>query len=141
MAPAATCPELGDITLANDSHTMLQGGFESEGNINIDLSNDTSLTGTLSGKDLQISVSSDGKVDLKGIFEDARLTASSDARIDLSDAVVESAELWLSSDAVVDINARGDIEITADGSQTVNVYGGNIVEKSVDEDTIINIID
>lgn len=135
------CPEVVDINLSNDSDVVLDGDFKTQDNVKINISNDASLIGSLSGKDVDITVSNDGQLDISGSFNNSVLSLSNDGAADLSQAMLNSAVVNISNDAKLDINAQGNIELTASNSPRVNVYGGNIIRKAVDEDVVINMME
>lgn len=135
------CPEVVGVNLNNDSDVVLDGNFKTQDNVKINISNDASLIGSLSGKDVDITVSNDGQLDISGSFNKAVLSLSNDSAANLSQAMLNSAVVNISNDAKLDINAQGNIEITASNSPTINVYDGNVIREAVDKDAVINIME
>jgi len=133
-----TIPKLELLELENDVVLSFDGEWISDQTLNIVLNSDTQLSGRILADHINVNLYSDSVLQLSGSANTLNLNGASDSKMKLADLHAQSAKVKLESDALCDINVRGDIEFSAENSPVLNVYSGNVTTLNIDDDVTIN---
>jgi hypothetical protein len=108
---------------AGDAVSATLTGFESTRAIDIRLSGDAQLRGTIRSGDVTLIATEAAIVDLNGEGTDLSLTAQSAASIHLEEFAVRDADIVATEAAQVYIRADGCLDVRAAGSSETVYYG------------------
>jgi hypothetical protein len=123
LGATITMPELAGVHLSGACHATIDG-FQGEGELDIDLSGASWVTGDIEAGRVRIEVSGASHVDLRGSGEDLRAYVSGASSADLADFPVGDAEIEVSGASQATVNVRGRLDADASGASQV-FYEGN----------------
>jgi len=123
-------PELTGLELSGGSEATI-AGFASSKAFVVDLSGDSTLRGDIQAGDARFSLSGESQCVLSGSAGDLTLDASGDSQADLSGFAVADANLEISGESEVTVNASGRLDVEASGESKV-CYVGNPTLGTID---------
>ena len=117
-----TMPELTRLELSGASQGTLSG-FESTGDLNVEVSGASQLHGDIKAGDARFEVSGAGIVELSGSGGAIVLNASGASTADLSDLAVQDANVEATGASTARVNASGRLDAEASGASRILYLG------------------
>lgn len=132
------CPTLNFIELSNAISANIEGDYNFDGDVHIELSNASSLKGNISGDNLFLDLANASEVELEGEYKKIIVEAANASQADLRNVKANTAKINLSNTSECDLDVTGDIEVDASNSSELNVYGGKVVEEDLSNLSEVN---
>lgn len=111
------------LDISGASSLVMDNGNIEVGNADITISGASEITGSLKAKNVKFEASGDSKVELKGSAEDAVLNASGASKVNLTDFILNNANVKLSGDSEVTVNAKGKLDAAVSEASTLYFLG------------------
>jgi hypothetical protein len=123
LEATVSMPELTGLELSGGSEATI-AGLASTKALAAELSGDSILRGDIQAGDARFTLSGESQCVLSGSAGDLTLEASGDSQADLSGFAVADANLEISGESEVTVNASGRLNVEASGESEV-YYVGN----------------
>lgn len=132
------CPTLKFIELSNAIAANIDGDYNFDGDVYIELSNASYLKGNISGDNLFLDLENASGVELEGEYEKITVEAANASYADLKNVKASNAKINLSNTSKCDLDITGDIEVDASNASELNVYGGRVVDEELSNLSEVN---